>query len=724
MKIIRAVALLIVVACSVRGQDQQPAVLSIEQLRALAAERPLQVGSLRVAYEVFQDPSAENRHGHIPYLFRNILVDTATGRYAMDRSLEIEGVGMEGEFKTASFAFDGEAQEVLLPDDLIGIIMKNALADGLAESQLWSVMMLGESQPDGLGIDDSSLDSLLSRGVVRDRIEMAADRPCHVVDAYRFSTLYATVWLDAERDLLPLRRVVYNVHGSVASEIAVDSVAFHEQSGTWIPKSWHTEIHVRGEILRTYTHVDVESVEFNPPISEENFKLQFPPGTLVTDQIAGQGYVISDSGGIGEILFERVNGEWVALTPPDAAPQTDGQVAPAPAPLFDSLAELARYAARESQSRRTERTQADAATDEPTPERKKVELAELRQPREPTQPAIPTIPTVSDQPASGSQRLWFFFALGIIALLSVGCLAWRGCSNARQRGLLIASLLVVAFVGWRVAIAAWYIPPTVVVFNPIDSGRVPELGAPATEETYALADGELIRWIPSPVPAEREELLKRLGLRPVSDIKAVTVVWDGTPRFNGMMVGTPQFPRTLFQALEHSLKVPLHRLDGVDVARKIAMPGDWIIRAGADLDECMSYVEKVVRLSGHENFRVAREMRKRPGFIMSGTARAPDKPIRMLPPPRDTPPASPYKGILRNFAVALSAAIQMPISNLAELDDLKISWEDNARSYIDLDIPVSDDMVSALLSEISDALGVTFTSTEIEELAWRLENAK
>lgn len=66
----------------------------------------------------------------------------------------------------------------------------------------------------------------------------------------------------------------------------------------------------------------------------------------------------------------------------------------------------------------------------------------------------------------------------------------------------------------------------------------------------------------------------------------------------------------------------------------------------------------------------------------------------------------------------------MPISNLAEPDDLKIAWENNARPYIDLEIPVSDDMVSAFQSEVSDALGVTFTPTEIEDLVWRPENAK
>jgi hypothetical protein len=741
-RVVLTVVLLFIAVRGAFGQNLQDDVLDIDQLRALSANRMFQIDSLRVAYEVFQDPAADNPNGHIPYMYRNVLVDMTTGRFSMERSLEIEGIGMDGELKNVSLAFDGEVQGALLPDKKLGIVQESALYDGLTESGLWGVMLLGQPQPDGVGIDDRSMVSFLAHGTVRDHLELVTDRPCHVVDAYVEGGRYATIWLDVERDLLPMKRVGYGRNGNANSELTVDTVAFLEKERIWLPESWHGEIHVRGETLRTYTHLHPESVEFNPPVHDEDFRQEFPPGTIVADQIAGLTYRVTDTGGIGEIFYKRVNGEWVTVsdsTEPEDE-DTEQHAVSAQPPVLEDLMELMSYAARLTSTTRSEHTDAAENTRPPTASNPTeedstrsaqsqptatapsiVEPLESRRTQKPPRSAQSSVaPAVAQQPSVVS-RFRIIMAIALAALLGIGCFAWRRCANARQRGLLVAALLVVAFALWHGGLTVPAAEPGLVAVEP---ARVPALGPPAIEDVYALADDELIRCIPTPDPEARGELLERFRLRQQPDIVSITVAWNGSPRFNGMQVGTGQFPRNLLSVLESSLKVPLYRLDGLDVARKIALPGDWVIRDGADLDQCMAYVEKVVRLSGYENFRIAREKRNCPGFEMIGAARAPDRPIRILPPHPDVSPVPPRTGTLRRFGEALGAAIQRPLSNRAEPQDLKITWEDNSRAYIDVGTPVSDQMISDLLGEISAALGVTFAATEAEETVWRLERAK
>ena len=109
---------------------------------------------------------------------------------------------------------------------------------------------------------------------------------------------------------------------------------------------------------------------------------------------------------------------------------------------------------------------------------------------------------------------------------------------------------------------------------------------------------------------------------------------------------------------------------------------------------------------------------------MQGVARAPEQPIPMFPPHPDVSSALEHKGTLREFGRALSAAIQRPVSIHAEPQDLKLAWQDNSHAYLDLGPNINDEMVSNLLKEVSAAMGVTFTDSEVEMTVWQLERIK
>jgi len=284
-------------------------------------------------------------------------------------------------------------------------------------------------------------------------------------------------------------------------------------------------------------------------------------------------------------------------------------------------------------------------------------------------------------------------------------------------------LLVAAFAVWR---GATYTPlPAVAEYVPPPAkAECTTSGTQVAESDYMLADDEVIRFIPSPDDEVRRRLLGQLGIRLRSDdthIESVTFTWDGALRFDSMQVGTGMFPRRLLHVLTDSLKVPLHRLDGIDVGRQIGLRGDWIIRADADLDQCMSYLEQVVQRSGHPDFRVVREARKCQAHDMHGAAHAPQQPIDIFRPHPDVAPALVRTGTLREFGAVLSAAIQRPVSNHAEPLDLRVAWRDNSRPYLDLGANITAQMVAELLKEVSATLGVTFTDCEVEIVVWRLE---
>lgn len=709
-------------------------VLNIDELRLLAAQRPV-ARTLAVVCDVLQEPSGDASSGHIPRLFKSVLVDASSGRFALERSLEVESHDGDSGVYDAALRFDGEVQAAYLPAEAIGVLKQGADVEGRSESAVWGVFLLGEPQPGGLGIDDGSLESFLAHGVVRDELELVGEAPCHVVDAYLDDVRYATVWLDAERDLLPLRRVTYALGGGVASSVTVDSFVFLEDDGLWLPTSWETVIQARGETLRTQTAVEPQSIQVNPPVSVEDFEPAFPPGTVVTDQLRGQVYRVTESGGIGEILFESRNGEWAAVapssgTPPRAAREALNDPPPGkpatPWTIFDVFARIgAAPAIAPGGSRPVNTGGAPEAArgsvappaDDSQPVPPQRAAPQVPAPAAP-QSAAPVTPAVV-WPAPAAQP-WGRVLTGAALGLALAGVLWRVVRGRRSGGMpwLIGGL---GIAGYAVVLRALYVPaPASAV---VLSGVRPSGFAWSGATDYELADGEQIRFIPNPDPDKRRRLLELLGSRSELTLMSIAVEWDGAPGLRSITYGTEYVPRRLLHVLSDSLRVPLYQLDGIEVAREIGLSGDWVVRPDASVQRRLDYLQDVVQRCGYPGFRIVRAMEKRVAYDARGAARAPDDPIPILPPHPEASEGYPRRGTLQVFFEVLSEAIGRPISPLAEPADLRLRWRDNSRAYLDLGPAITDQMIATLLEDVSSAIGVTFHPCEVESAVWRLELA-
>ncbi|MFH1747864.1 MAG: hypothetical protein ABIG44_12585 [Planctomycetota bacterium] len=191
---------------------------------------------------------------------------------------------------------------------MLGLVDDYAQLDGRQEAGVLGVLMLNAPDPDGTGIEDASLESLLRHGTLAEEIEDVGGRPCYVVEAVFEGLHYATIWLDAERDLLPVKKVVYGRDGSEASVVVVNEAVTFEETWSgetlWVPTQWEAQIRIGGELLRRSFTVDAESIVVNPEVEENEFRIDFPPGTTVMDRVAGLTYTISESGEAVEVVGE------------------------------------------------------------------------------------------------------------------------------------------------------------------------------------------------------------------------------------------------------------------------------------------------------------------------------------------------------------------------------------------------------------------------------------
>lgn len=257
-----------------------------------------------------------------------------------------------------------------------------------------------------------------------------------------------------------------------------------------------------------------------------------------------------------------------------------------------------------------------------------------------------------------------------------------------------------------------------------DPAKAPVNSAAAFEHDYALAADEPIRRIGVPDPKARLELLDEWRLAPGPSsppVVSITVELDTTPRVRSMQSGIEIVPRRLLNVLVDSLQIPPHRLEGLEVSRQIGLSGDWVVRSSANLDQCMTYVESAVRESGHPGFSITREVQNRKVYGMHGLANAPPHPIQIFPPHPEASMAHKQTGTMVAFGQALSAAIRQPVIVQVEREELVVAWRDNSRPYLDTGADISDEMISHLLDEVSDALGVSFAESEVVMPTWNLK---
>jgi hypothetical protein len=270
----------------------------LDDLRAMATERRLRLGAVQLTFTVKQDvpQGAAPTRDTITSISRSMLLDLDRRRFRMDRQCEFFG----GEFgEPAVFTDNGEVASVLLSELLLGTVDSKQAVDGRSEAQALTLMMVNPPRPGGRGFDDGSLESFLQTATLRPDTDEVEGRPCFVVDHILDGVLYATVWLDTEHDLLPMKSVSFRADGTEVCRVMTTRMApFRTSSGgeLWLPLAWETEAWIGDAPVHNSVETDPESVVIGASADDSQFEPYFPPGTTVADHIAHLLYRVSETG--------------------------------------------------------------------------------------------------------------------------------------------------------------------------------------------------------------------------------------------------------------------------------------------------------------------------------------------------------------------------------------------------------------------------------------------
>jgi hypothetical protein len=216
-------AVLISVFCislCVEARDTQN--IRLEDLIQMAAASREEISSIDITYEVNQTiPESLREKGGMNapgYIERRLLVDFSTLSYYEERCL---GDDSQRKGTRVLEAYDGESRMIFLTEKKIGGIdeqkvdkenLKQRCRENLPP--LMAALMYPPKN-DGIGIDDGSMVSLLKHGILRKKTETVDSCETYVVDAKYNGRLYATVWLDIKRGVIPLRAVMYGAKGEI-----------------------------------------------------------------------------------------------------------------------------------------------------------------------------------------------------------------------------------------------------------------------------------------------------------------------------------------------------------------------------------------------------------------------------------------------------------------------------------------------------------------------------
>lgn len=239
---------------------------------------------------------------------------------------------------------------------------------------------------------------------------------------------------------------------------------------------------------------------------------------------------------------------------------------------------------------------------------------------------------------------------------------------------------------------------------------------------YSLKPHEVVRYIPAPDPSARQHLFDTFNREVPSHLVSVTVSIAGTERtLRSMQVGDSFFPRTLYHVLTDSLRIPMHQLENLGLAHRVALRGDWVVRADAPTAAGLDALAGIVRSTGRHSFRIVEETRDVVVHRMSGAARSPAEPLALLPPVADLPAPPPQRGNYAAWVRALSDAIGHDIEDESTAESSAVfQWHDHARGYRQLQRVITADMIQQTLDDVSRRTGVAFEETVAARQVFRL----
>lgn len=269
------------------ASDSSPDRLTLTDLTNLATLNRDAISSLDVTFSIRQEtPDAFQINNQRPIYYRHqrYLFDlNHPTRYRVDVAQQSTKTSPTSR---VALAHDGEVHTRLNPNSNAGLISSEPPNRTPKKEDPVLIAALMYPPTPARGIDDGSMVSLLEHGRLRDGFARVDGHDVYVVDAYFDGVRYATVWLDANRGVIPLRAVTYDADDEITWEQHISDVRqFSDDYGNrvWLPISIQSNGVLRGFEIVTITEVDPERTILNPPVPPERFRIEFPPGSTVYD---------------------------------------------------------------------------------------------------------------------------------------------------------------------------------------------------------------------------------------------------------------------------------------------------------------------------------------------------------------------------------------------------------------------------------------------------------
>jgi RNA polymerase sigma factor (sigma-70 family) len=242
-------------------------------------------------------------------------------------------------------------------------------------------------------------------------------------------------------------------------------------------------------------------------------------------------------------------------------------------------------------------------------------------------------------------------------------------------------------------------------------------------EVYGLADGQIVKRIAPPFIAERRAFLKgqpTIGGIPIEQ-HVLTLEWDGQAKW----ISISGSPGSLAEFLQMGVRLKAYELDEWGGKYSTPIPGDWVVRKDATVEEKLRGLEQVLAELGHpvhfEKRRVPREVvvvrgkyayrtlddsPVTPGFEIVDVMGKEKRPERELAITDRT-----MKAFCQNLEIGL---LRQVIDETGQGDE-KIAWRDHHPGSEEIDL---------VLQKLAWQTALTFTREKRETEVWFMVEGK
>jgi RNA polymerase sigma factor (sigma-70 family) len=195
-------------------------------------------------------------------------------------------------------------------------------------------------------------------------------------------------------------------------------------------------------------------------------------------------------------------------------------------------------------------------------------------------------------------------------------------------------------------------------------------------EYYKLRGGEVLRRVSAPYIPERSEFLRREFRNPrkLPDYLLLKQAHDG---FQTRGVGLDQGKANLDGVLRYVLGLKRYEFYGADELLASGVPGDWVVRPGADTQSLLAALEPIFRDATGRNIRFAKSPIDNDVIVVRGSfAPAKEKQkFHVFAENMNKSWAKSSEGDFQSFLEALGDWLNVPFASAAQLqNELPISW--------------------------------------------------